>query len=473
MKLTILDEDKNNLVEFNIHNIFDNSLNKINKIVDIDEGTKNFLNNLNYGVIICTYIEKLDDFYVSFVNDKNLEYASPYIYDYIGNLISDITFSFDKEKLILKTMQNVYHKNQTQNFFFKYYDNIIIKQFNVKLIKVNNYIYILKEDKTDFVFLTTEEEDLFNNNVTGISVIQDYHYVKCNKKYLELIGNKSFEEVIGKKVGYSGLINNSVDILYKTIDKVIDKHMYSYSLPIELETDKEITYLKLNCNYDIYKGKSAIMIFYNNITEEIKYQNQLKDALNDKEVLLTEVHHRVKNNLQIILSLINLEKNYKTDTDAILNDTENRIYSMALIHEKIYGSTSLSDVNMKEYIELLVDGLLDTYWSDITFNQDIEPINLDMDLSIPLGLIINELVTNTIKHAFTDNENGSIYIKFKKENELYVLTVEDDGVGLPNNFDLDNLSTLGLIVVQNLINQIDGTFTIIDCEGTGFKIEFN
>jgi two-component sensor histidine kinase len=145
---------------------------------------------------------------------------------------------------------------------------------------------------------------------------------------------------------------------------------------------------------------------------------------------------------------------------------------MALIHEKIYGSGSLSDVNIKEYIESLVTSLFDVYETNITLHSDIESVDLNMEISIPLGLIINELVNNVIKYAFPNNEKGNLYIKFKKEVNKYILIFKDDGVGLPDDFDLDNLSSLGLIVVTNLTLQIGGIISVINCEGTGFKIEF-
>ncbi len=237
--------------------------------------------------------------------------------------------------------------------------------------------------------------------------------------------------------------------------------------------ENEVAYIRCFIVYDGDNNLDKHVIFHQDITEEINKEDELRTALKDKEVLLTEVHHRVKNNLQIILSLINLNRDFDTNPETILTDTETRIYAMALIHEKIYGSTSLADVNIEEYVKSLVNSLMDTYKSDINLYYDLEPIDLTMEKSIPLGLIINELVTNTLKHAFPDDSTeGNLYIKFKKEDEKYTLIVRDDGVGLPNDFDFDSLSSLGLIVVQNLTLQIDGTLTIMDCDGAAFKVEF-
>ncbi len=234
-----------------------------------------------------------------------------------------------------------------------------------------------------------------------------------------------------------------------------------------------IKYIRTVMHQEYKNNKFIKRIGFNqDITEEVIYQKQLQTALNDKNILLKEVHHRVKNNLQIILSLIDLNINLDTDIKNILQNTQNRIYAMALIHEKIYGSDSLSKVNMKEYIESLVTSLIELYNFDINFLPDIDPLELNMEESIPLGLIINEMITNTIKYAFPDKKEGNLYIKFKKEGGKYTLIVQDDGIGLPPDIDIENLTSLGLIVITNLTIQIGGTLSLLDCEGTGYKIEF-
>ncbi len=236
----------------------------------------------------------------------------------------------------------------------------------------------------------------------------------------------------------------------------------------------KIKYIHTIIHQDYNKHGEVIsrVSFNQDITSEVKNQNQLKVALEDREMLLTEVHHRVKNNLQIILSLINLNKNYQSDSEIILNNTENRIYAMALLHEQIYGSDSLSEVNIRDYIDSLVESLLDMYDSDIKYHSDIESINLDMEKTIPLGLIINDLLVNSMNHAFPDGNDGNVYIKFKTENDRYILTLQDDGIGLPDDFDLNNLTSMGLTIVNNLILQLDGNFNTFDCSGAGFKLEF-
>ncbi len=236
-----------------------------------------------------------------------------------------------------------------------------------------------------------------------------------------------------------------------------------------------IKYIRTRLHHDYDSDGNLIYrsSFNQDITRDIKYQNHLEAELKDKKILLAEVHHRVKNNLQILLSLINLNKNYESKPETILANTENRIYAMALLHEKIYGSSSLSKVDIKDYLESLVNSLFDIYWSDINFHSDIDSYDMNMEKSIPLGLILNELTLNTIKYAFISDKEGNFHVSFKKQDKKYILIVKDDGVGLPDDIDLNNLTSLGLIVVQNLTLQIGGTFSLYDCDGAGFKIEFD
>ncbi len=288
------------------------------------------------------------------------------------------------------------------------------------------------------------------------------------------------------EINPSDYINNTNNLIERfVLDEDLEHRKQSIALLNPNNPDVEFTqrvktgkgnikYLRtvMHRDYD-KKGNLLNIVSYNqDITHEVEYQNKLENALKDREILLSEVHHRIKNNLQIILSLISLNENYGEDSKSILQNTQDRIYSLALIHEKIYGSGSLSEVNMKDYIESLITSLLDLYDSDITFQSDIDSINLNMDESIPIGLIINELVNNTIKYAFPDHKKGNIIVKFKKESNNYTLTFEDNGIGLPENFDLESVTTLGLIVVTNLTLQIGGKISIMDCKGTGYKIEF-
>ena len=213
------------------------------------------------------------------------------------------------------------------------------------------------------------------------------------------------------------------------------------------------------------------------VTERQRDEKKLQKSLNEKDMLLKEIHHRVKNNLMIISSLLNLQSRYIKDEESknIFKESQNRARSMALIHEKLYQSTDLKRINFGEYIHTLSYDLYDTYVLDktlISLNVDVGDIMLDIDISIPLGLIVNELVTNCLKHAFIVDKSGEINIKFQVLEDKYQLEVKDDGIGFPRDIDYKNTDSLGLRLVTSLTEQIDGTIELNSISGTSFNIIF-
>lgn len=194
-------------------------------------------------------------------------------------------------------------------------------------------------------------------------------------------------------------------------------------------------------------------------------------------VLLKEIHHRVKNNMQIISSLINLQSDYATDESTIkmFQDSKHRIRTMALIHEKLYMSDDISLINFSKYIKSLTTKLLEFYSLKsrlITLKVISDNITMDIDSAIPCGLLINELLSNSIKYAFPDGREGNIVIKMHIKDGYYVLSVEDDGVGFPEEIDFVNPNTLGLQIVQTLTQQLDGNIELETNGFTRFKISF-
>jgi two-component sensor histidine kinase len=215
------------------------------------------------------------------------------------------------------------------------------------------------------------------------------------------------------------------------------------------------------------------------ITDKKLNEDQIKQSLQEKEILLKEVHHRVKNNLQVISSILNLQSHYIKDEAALetLKEIQNRIKSMALIHENLYQNKDLSHLNFGEYIANLVQNLVYTYNSskkEIEVLMDVDDIFLNLDYSIPCGLIINELISNSLKHAFTESEKGTIKVIFKKHTDLVHLSIEDDGKGFNKKIDFRNTDSLGLQLVMALVDQINGKIEqkAQTKKGTIYTIEF-
>lgn len=222
-----------------------------------------------------------------------------------------------------------------------------------------------------------------------------------------------------------------------------------------------------------------IRLFTDEINEAISRiitQKSLKESLHEKEVLLREVHHRVKNNLQVISSLLSLQAKYcgSEEVKGIIADSQARIKSLALVHEKLYKTETLAHISSKEYLESLARDLVNFQAPRpirIRLETDIDDIPLEMDKCIPLGLITNELVMNSLKHAFPEEE-GIITVEFKCQGDKCNLEISDNGKGLPEDFDIERLSSLGLQLVLGLVKQLDGQLSIESDDGTSFSIEF-
>ncbi|GIK43566.1 MAG: PAS domain-containing protein [Chloroflexi bacterium] len=213
------------------------------------------------------------------------------------------------------------------------------------------------------------------------------------------------------------------------------------------------------------------------ITARKRAEEQLKTSLHEKEILLKEIHHRVKNNMQVISSLLNLQSNYVSDTQAleIFQESQNRVRSMALIHEKLYRSKNLAEIDLGEYVNDLVIYLFRSYKAygkGITLKIQADDVHLGIDAAVPCGLIINELISNALKHAFPHNYQGEIRVELQKNQQQISLCVSDDGIGFPTDLDFQNTNSLGLQLVNTLVGQLDGTIELQNGSGTTFKINF-
>jgi PAS domain S-box-containing protein len=214
------------------------------------------------------------------------------------------------------------------------------------------------------------------------------------------------------------------------------------------------------------------------ITERIAFEERLKTSLREKEVLLKEVHHRVKNNMQIISSLLRLQSDQVShpEVQGVFQGSQNRIRSMALVHEMLYQSPDLASISFGAYLKNLVNGLFRSFRVDthqIAFTLEAVDLPLGIDLALSCGLIINELVSNSLKHAFPENRRGEVSISARQvAPEELLLVVRDTGVGLPPDLDIRKTSSLGLRLVTLLVGQINGSVELDSAPGATFVIRF-
>jgi two-component sensor histidine kinase len=213
------------------------------------------------------------------------------------------------------------------------------------------------------------------------------------------------------------------------------------------------------------------------ITERREADQQLHDSLKEKSVLLKEIHHRVKNNMQVICSLLNLQAEQVSDpaTHDLLKESQLRVRSMALVHEKLYQSENLAHVNFCSYANELMVLLGRSFRNPhVVLDVETDDINVGVGEAIPCGLILNELVSNGLKHAFPAGRSGVISVGLhRKGDRRLVLSVRDDGIGFPDTIDFRETETLGLSLVVTLTRQLSGTIELVKRNGTAFLIEFD
>jgi PAS domain S-box-containing protein len=296
-------------------------------------------------------------------------------------------------------------------------------------------------------------------------------------KYAEKISGYRSQDWVGKS--FAPLLNKE-DLPYnfEMFQKILKGLPQQYEVSVNRE-DGSFFILAVNSAPLYSKGQIiGTVSFGRDITEIKKSEKIILRSLEEKEVLLREIHHRVKNNMQIVSSLLRLQSQNIEDKKYrdIFIDSQNRIHAMALIHEKLYQSESLAQINFKEYIDGIVSNIFESYGqkSNIKLDINIENILINIDNAVPCGLIINELVTNSLKYAFPDGRQGIIKISVKSnDNGLIQLSISDDGIGIPKDLDIRNTKTLGLTLITALAeNQLNGELIINREKGTEFQINF-
>ncbi len=315
---------------------------------------------------------------------------------------------------------------------------------------------------------------------TGNAVLifdKNFNLEYANESFMRMTGYTK-EEIIrqrGSKLQQLSYNENINEILKDSLE---EKNSIIYESKTVRKDGKELwTSSTITPVYSGTGELTNIVVIDTDITLRKTMEQQIRESLEEKNILLKEIHHRVKNNLQIIVSLFNLQSAYIHDKESykVIREGQDRIRSMALIHDRFYQSDGTSRIDFDDYIKRLCDTIFQSQGADknkIGLLIDADKISLDIDTAVPCGLIINELVSNAIKHAFTDR-NGEIKVTFKmNESGKHVLTIADNGAGLPANFDIASADTLGFQLVNVLTEQIDGKISVNQTNGFEIKIEF-
>jgi PAS domain S-box-containing protein len=330
-------------------------------------------------------------------------------------------------------------------------------------------------------------EQKISNQAAKLNAIFDssMHYIwtvdimlrltSFNKNYFDLIKNiYDTQPYLGFQLNRGILADDKkyIDLIEKKYKEAFTGVPKNFELELADKFGSRV-FLEVFLN-PIFDGSAVVEVsgIAHDITEKKTSQERIVQSLREKEILLKEVHHRVKNNMQVISSILNLQSSYVSDEYALglLKESQNRIKTMAYIHESLYQNKTFATIDFSDYIATLSGNIIQSYAvsSDrIELILNIERVMLNLDVSIPAGLIINEVVTNSMKHAFSGGKSGFLAINLKSQNNVVILTIADNGKGLPDNFDHKNINSLGLQLVNTLTEQIDGTVEFKQRDGGG------
>lgn len=398
---------------------------------EVEEKSKEFRQR---GNIVNVEFRIKSDEIVKYVN-----LSSTAIYEgneYIGSrdIIRDITQEREYQELI---KQQTYHlqsifENKSDVVMCTLDSNFLLTAFNSKLYEFSKY------------HLDVEIEIGMNFMNVLMNAISDK--VKPNLK-------EFYDKVIdGSPIQFEGIINGKGG-------KQIWLETFLSPIPVEGSSKNDVALMAMD------------------ITDKKETELEITKSLQEKEVLLKEVHHRVKNNLQVISSILNLQSSYVKDqkTLDILRESQNRVKSMSFIHESLYRSKDFSQVNFSDYLNNLINNVIHTFLlpdKDVMLETDLGAVNLNLDQAIPCGLILNELLTNAMKYAFVGIKDPTLSIKIAENGNNVSVWVIDNGVGLPKDFKIDETDSLGLQLVQTLTDQLDGTLEMKTEEGTKYLLTF-
>jgi len=354
--------------------------------------------------------------------------------------------------------------------YIKYKDGVATQGILRDISERKQAEVALKESEEKYRRLVEESPDAIVLHCEGKIVF-------ANKAALKLIGASSFDEIIGKLV---------IDFVHPDYRKLAVRRMketisMDKALPVAEEIFLRLDGTPINVEVKsiavVFENKPAFQVIIRDITERKRAEEQIKKNLREKETLIKEIHHRVKNNLMVVTSLLSLQSRRMTAPEAIeaFEDSIHRIYSMALVHQKLYQSKSLSEVDFKEFISTIARHVYFNYNIShrVRLDMRLEPISLNIEKAVPLGLLLNELITNAMKYAFPGSKEGNILISFKEVRKgICELIVSDDGVGMPHEIDFQSSDSLGIALIRQLTDQIGGTIKLENENGTRFVVEF-
>jgi len=335
-----------------------------------------------------------------------------------------------------------------------------------------------REAETALIDSEEQYRLLIENQGEGTAILDlDGRFLFCNQAGEEIFGARK-GELIGRNL--SDFTSAETFRAFKNQAEkrqIGEKETYEHEI---LRMDGAHRFLLTTTTTWLFNEGRITRLFclFRDMTDRKNAEENLKSSLLEKEVMLKEIHHRVKNNLQVISSLLNLQSGYIEDDNfrTMFKESQDRVKTMALIHEKLYQSKDFAHINFAEYLKKLIASLTHSYKFEKKPTQlhfEMEKVFLGIDQAVPCGLVVNELISNALKHAFKNPEKGIIsVIMIKKDEDEIEIIIKDNGKGLPDNFDIKQTNTLGMKLVSNLVEQLKGKLEVMSDAGAAFKILF-
>jgi two-component sensor histidine kinase len=347
-------------------------------------------------------------------------------------------------------------------FYFLSYRNILKIQREKSTAEINYHKYkTLFNQLADYVIVSRLEDDGTIKEIIEINESTKDRFGKASYALLDkLIRDKDGKNKIIKDIEVKDVLHkefSSFDFSYQ------DKH--------------ETRYFEVNSNLLTLNNENIVISICRDITERTKEKKELEEIVIQKDIFLKEIHHRLKNTFQLITSLINLQLRAKNINDAtahqVLREFKSRIISMSLVHKELYSSENISNINFNIYVSKLVGKIKDVFSEkDVEVKIISDDIILGLEQSIPCGLIINELVFNSFKYAFETDKKGQINIIIKEDKNYIIIKVIDNGNGFPIDLDLNRITSVGLRLIKELTEQLEGTIKQYNDNGSCTEIKF-
>ncbi|MFP3974851.1 MAG: PAS domain S-box protein [Dehalococcoidia bacterium] len=374
-------------------------------------------------------------------------------------------------------VEELFQKKNGERFWVEINSTPVRRDGQLKYF-IATWMDITERKRAEEALRQSEEKyrTLTESSLTGVFIIQDEKFVFVNRRFAEMHGYER-DEVIGMDDVKLVHPDDRETVQQRVSRKIKGEARSDHYQMRGWRKDGSSFWLEMTSAAIEYNGRPAVMGHGVNITEQKQAQDRIRASLEEKETLLREIHHRVKNNLQIVSSLLRRQGRQIQDETLkeLLKESENRVLSMSLIHEKLYRSENMAAINFKEFIRSLSHSLIRSYGiSNVSLKSDIEDVHLPIDTAIPCGLIVNELVSNSLKYAFPEGKSGEIEIGLHQIGEGEVeLMVRDNGAGMSGDIDIRNTDSLGMDLVTLLgEKQLGGKVELDRSQGTEFRIRF-